>query len=129
MATDEIRRRRRTRRLQEQRRRAAIRRRNALLCAAIASAVVGAVVGSGAGGSSGGGVETGHAVKLARGGIGPPAGDGELVQSKSPVPILMYHVIARPPARAQFPELFVDPQTFDRQMEWLKRQGYATVTL
>jgi peptidoglycan/xylan/chitin deacetylase (PgdA/CDA1 family) len=129
MATiDEIRRRRRIRHRQEQRRRAAIRRRNVLLCAAVASAVLGAVVGSGAGGS-GGAEPTAHAAKLPRGGVGPPTGDGKLVPLKGPVPILMYHVIANPPESAQLPELFVDPDTFERQMEWLKRHGYAAVTL
>jgi peptidoglycan/xylan/chitin deacetylase (PgdA/CDA1 family) len=131
MATaDEIRRRRRIRHLQEQRRRAAIRRRNLLLCAAIASAVIGAVVGSSAGSGSRLGLEPeAHAAKPSRGGLGPPRGEGELVHTKSPVPVLMYHVIANAPASAQFPELFVDPRTFDRQMEWLDRHGYAAVTL
>jgi peptidoglycan/xylan/chitin deacetylase (PgdA/CDA1 family) len=41
----------------------------------------------------------------------------------------MYHVIANPPASAQFPELFVDPKTFTAQMEWLQRNGYTAVSL
>ncbi len=41
----------------------------------------------------------------------------------------MYHVIDSPPAGAQLPELFVDPNTFDRQMEALKDQGYTGVSL
>jgi len=125
---DEVRRRRRARRLQEKRRRAALRRRNALLCAAIASAVVGAVVGSGAGG--GGGASTkAFAARPSRGGLGPPRADQKLVEWEGPVPILMYHVIANAPATAQFPELFVDPDTFSAQMKWLRRNGYAAVSL
>jgi peptidoglycan/xylan/chitin deacetylase (PgdA/CDA1 family) len=123
--TDEIRRRRRIRHLQEQRRRAAIRRRNMLFCAAIASAVIGAVVGSGAGGGGG----AAEQVSLARGGLGPPPDTGDLRPSKDPVPILMYHVIDSPPSSAQLPELYVDPKTFDRQMEAVRRQGYSGVSL
>jgi peptidoglycan/xylan/chitin deacetylase (PgdA/CDA1 family) len=46
-----------------------------------------------------------------------------------PVPILMYHVIAAPPAGVAFPELFVRPADFARQMQWLAHQGYHAVTL
>lgn len=123
---DEIRRRRRLRHLQERRRRAALRRRNALLCAAIASAVLGAVVGAGAGGA-GTQVRAG-AARPSRGGLGPPRG-GRLVRWKGPVPILMYHVIATAPASAQLPQLFVAPQTFTAQMNWLERRGYTAVSL
>src|SRR5690242_9433622 len=113
---DEVRRRRRARRLQEKRRRAALRRRNALACAAIASAVIGAAFGAGAGGGGSGPAPKAAAARPSRGGIGPPRSDQELVAWKGPVPILMYHVIADPPATAQFPELFVDPDTFRAQM-------------
>jgi peptidoglycan/xylan/chitin deacetylase (PgdA/CDA1 family) len=41
----------------------------------------------------------------------------------------MYHVIANAPATAQLPELFVDPETFSAQMEWLRRHGYAAVSM
>ncbi|HSD25052.1 MAG TPA: polysaccharide deacetylase family protein [Solirubrobacterales bacterium] len=125
---DEVRRRRRARRLQEKRRRAALRRRNALLCAAIASAVVGAILGSGAGGS-GGPPPRASATRPSRGGLGPPRSDQKLVTWTKPVPILMYHVIANPPATAQLPELFVDPKTFTAQMEWLASHGYSAVSL
>jgi peptidoglycan/xylan/chitin deacetylase (PgdA/CDA1 family) len=128
MATaDEIRRRRRIRHLQERRRRAAIRRRNALMVAALVSAVIGAIVGSGAGGQSG--APAAKPAKLTRGGLGPPPDDGDLVTHSGPVPILMYHVIATPPPTAQLPELFVDPQAFTAQMEWLARSGHTAVTL
>jgi peptidoglycan/xylan/chitin deacetylase (PgdA/CDA1 family) len=133
--TDEIRRQRRIRHLQEQRRRAAIRRRNLLFCAAIASAIFGVVVGAGHGsGSRKGGVgsagKTAKApVKLRSGGVGPPPDTGDLVKTKAPVPILMYHVIDRPPAGAQLPQLFVAPGTFDHQMEALSHDGYTAVSL
>ena len=64
-----------------------------------------------------------------RGGLGPPRSDQRLVSWTKPVPILMYHVIANPPATAQLPELFVDPSTFTAQMEWLSHRGYAAVSL
>jgi peptidoglycan/xylan/chitin deacetylase (PgdA/CDA1 family) len=41
----------------------------------------------------------------------------------------MYHVIADAPSNAQFPELFVDPETFSAQMKWLEGHGYWAVTL
>ena len=126
---DEIRRQRRARRLQEKRRRAALRRRNALLCVAIASAVIGATVGSGAGGGAGSASTKAVAARPSAGGVGSPRRDQKLVTWDGPVPILMYHVIANPPATAAFPELFVDPKTFDAQMAWLARDGYAAVSL
>jgi len=45
------------------------------------------------------------------------------------VPILMYHVIAPPPAGAPFPGLYVDPEEFAAQMKALKRAGWTAVTL
>jgi len=45
------------------------------------------------------------------------------------VPILMYHLIAPPPADAAFPELFVRPSDFDEQMTWLASHGFQAVTL
>ncbi len=45
------------------------------------------------------------------------------------VPILMYHVIAAPPAGAPFPGLYVEPSEFAAQMEALKRAGWHAVTL
>ena len=69
------------------------------------------------------------AARPSRGGLGPPRADQRLVSWQGPVPILMYHVIANPPATAQLPELFVDPDTFSAQMAWLARNGYAAVSL
>jgi len=48
---------------------------------------------------------------------------------QEPVPILMYHVIAAPPAGAPFPGLYVEPAEFAEQMHALKRAGWHAVTL
>jgi peptidoglycan/xylan/chitin deacetylase (PgdA/CDA1 family) len=45
------------------------------------------------------------------------------------VPILMYHVIAAPPAGAPFPGLYVAPSEFAEQMEALAHAGWHAVTL
>jgi peptidoglycan/xylan/chitin deacetylase (PgdA/CDA1 family) len=45
------------------------------------------------------------------------------------VPILMYHVIAPPPAGAPFPGLYVPATEFDQQMQALKSAGFTAVTL
>jgi peptidoglycan/xylan/chitin deacetylase (PgdA/CDA1 family) len=48
---------------------------------------------------------------------------------REPVPILMYHVIAAPPAGAPFPGLYVAPTQFAEQMQALKGAGWRPVTL
>lgn len=48
--------------------------------------------------------------------------------SATPVPILMYHVIAAPPPGAPYPELYVSAADFAAQMRWLARHGYRAVT-
>jgi peptidoglycan/xylan/chitin deacetylase (PgdA/CDA1 family) len=45
------------------------------------------------------------------------------------VPILMYHVIAAPPAGAPFPGLYVQPAQFAEQMQALKDSGWHAVTM
>ncbi|HXW58794.1 MAG TPA: polysaccharide deacetylase family protein [Solirubrobacteraceae bacterium] len=45
------------------------------------------------------------------------------------IPILMYHVIAAPPAAAPFPGLYVTPGEFAAQMQALKNAGWHAVTL
>jgi peptidoglycan/xylan/chitin deacetylase (PgdA/CDA1 family) len=45
------------------------------------------------------------------------------------VPILMYHVINKPPAGAPFPDLYVSGPDFAGQMESLRAKGYHGVTL
>src|SRR5438128_1274110 len=45
------------------------------------------------------------------------------------IPILMYHVIAEPPAGAPFPGLYVAPSEFAEQMQALKGAGWHAVTM
>jgi peptidoglycan/xylan/chitin deacetylase (PgdA/CDA1 family) len=45
------------------------------------------------------------------------------------VPILMYHVIAKRPAGAPNPSLFVPQREFAAQVSWLQSRGYKAVTL
>jgi peptidoglycan/xylan/chitin deacetylase (PgdA/CDA1 family) len=47
----------------------------------------------------------------------------------TPVPVLMYHVIAPPPAGAPFPGLYVPAAEFAAQMQALKSAGWHAVTL
>jgi peptidoglycan/xylan/chitin deacetylase (PgdA/CDA1 family) len=49
--------------------------------------------------------------------------------TSDPVPILMYHVVADPPAGAAFPELYVGKAAFAGEMDWLARHGFHGVTL
>jgi peptidoglycan/xylan/chitin deacetylase (PgdA/CDA1 family) len=57
--------------------------------------------------------------------LGPPTGR----PGTASVPILMYHVIAPPPAGAPYPGLYVEPQAFAAQMQGLKAAGWRPVTL
>ena len=52
-----------------------------------------------------------------------------LTPQRAPVPILMYHVIAAPPAGARYPQLYVSPRDFRSQVAWLALHGYTAVTL
>ena len=54
---------------------------------------------------------------------------GARVTRTTPVPILMYHVIARAPVDAPYPELFVTPSRFAEHVEYLARHRYQVVTL
>jgi peptidoglycan/xylan/chitin deacetylase (PgdA/CDA1 family) len=47
----------------------------------------------------------------------------------TPVPVLMYHVIAPPPPGAPFPGLYVSASEFAAQMQALKQAGWHPVTL
>ena len=65
-----------------------------------------------------------------------PAGHGSTVTGAATgqpghgsVPVLMYHVIAPPPAGAPYPGLYVNPDEFQAQMEGLKSAGWHPVTL
>ena len=62
----------------------------------------------------------GTAAALARGSAPSP---------QTAVPVLMYHVIAAPPAGAPFPGLYVPPEEFQQQMLALKAAGWHAVTL
>lgn len=62
--------------------------------------------------------------------IAPATGsEGPAGPRNAPVPILMYHVIGRAPARAAYPELWVPQGRFARQMTALAHAGYHAVTL
>lgn len=45
------------------------------------------------------------------------------------VPILMYHVTKAAPAGTPYPELWVSPQDFKGQMNWLADNGYTGITM
>jgi peptidoglycan/xylan/chitin deacetylase (PgdA/CDA1 family) len=48
---------------------------------------------------------------------------------RRPVPILMYHVIARPLRGAPYPALYVPRRELAAQVRWLARRAYRAVTL
>jgi peptidoglycan/xylan/chitin deacetylase (PgdA/CDA1 family) len=134
----------RRRALREQRRHAARRRLYALAAAALAviAAVVIAVSLGGSGGPSkqltaqntgaAGGRHRDHPRHAGSAGAhrgstvtGKPTGIPGTVH----VPVLMYHVIAPPPAGAPFPALYVPAPEFAAQMQALKSAGWHAVTL
>ncbi len=130
-----------TRRARREERRRAIRRRRRLIFASLLAlaliAVAAIVLSAGSGGGSSGthpatapgrsaskrrtGSSSSAAGQQASAHTGPPG--------QSPVPILMYHVIAEPPAGAPFPGLYVSPAEFAEQMSALERAGWHAVTL
>ena len=73
--------------------------------------------------SSQAGLSAAHPVTRAS--AGAPSGQ----PGHAPIPILMYHVIAPPPAGAPFPGLYVTPGEFAEQMQALKDAGWHAVTL
>ena len=102
--------------------------------ALIAAAVVAAAgCGSSSGPASAGTglsvVSSGHAApNVSRSGsTGATAPSGP--PGQAPVPILMYHVIAPPPAGAPFPGLYVTPSEFAEKMRALKSAGWHAVTM
>lgn len=53
-----------------------------------------------------------------------------LSQNAKPIPILVYHQIAAaPPKGAPFRSLYVAPESFARQMAWLKWLGYTGLSM
>lgn len=128
----------------DERRRAIRRRRRvtlALLAAVLAVAIVLVVALAGSGDTSRTASTGGRRASTsgASGRTGPSAGTptapsrGGGVATGRPgaatVPILMYHVIAPPPAGAPFPGLYVTPEAFAAQMRALKDAGWTSVTL
>jgi peptidoglycan/xylan/chitin deacetylase (PgdA/CDA1 family) len=71
--------------------------------------------------------------QLATGSQGPAEALAKPVETvsgfRSPVPILMYHVIDRAPAGEAYPDLFVPKGEFESEMDWLAAHGYTGVTL
>jgi len=107
------------------------RRAFAAILAALPLATLGACGGSSGSGSSASGTtstsasagstgagQTTHTVTAPATGIPTP----------TPAPVLMYHVIAPPPAGAPFPGLYVPPEEFREQMQALQHAGYHAVT-
>ena len=92
-----------------------------------------AIVVSVSGGSTSGGPRAAGAAKArATSPARAAAGSQSVVDGPpgtTPVPILMYHVIAPAPAGAPFPGLYVAPEEFEEQMRALERAGWHAVTL
>jgi peptidoglycan/xylan/chitin deacetylase (PgdA/CDA1 family) len=129
---DEARRQRR-----DERRREVRRRRRLAIGLILAVALAVAAIALAAGGSSkrpGARADTataGKSHRAAQASTGA-AGEGAVTggpPGSGPVPILMYHVIAAPPAGAPFPGLYVPPEEFAEQMQALKDAGWHAVTM
>jgi peptidoglycan/xylan/chitin deacetylase (PgdA/CDA1 family) len=115
-------------------RRAVRRRRGGLLglialCATAVIAITAMSCGATHNGSSSATTQTGAAAPLATSSAKAPAPSSTGHPGTAPVPILMYHVIAAPPAGAPFPGLYVAPPEFAEQMQALKNAGWHAVTL
>jgi peptidoglycan/xylan/chitin deacetylase (PgdA/CDA1 family) len=121
------------------RRRALRRRRRAIALVAAVLAVAAIAVFASCGGS-GQHASTHAATRRARAALhtataakAAPTRSGQAAPSgkpgTTPVPILMYHVIAPAPAGAPFPGLYVPPAEFAAQMQALARAGWSAVTL
>jgi peptidoglycan/xylan/chitin deacetylase (PgdA/CDA1 family) len=115
------------------RRRSTRRRRAAVLAGIVLVAVIVIVLVSGSGGAR---VHrtTARSARQASSAGRPSAPSASASASAGapgtgPVPILMYHVIAPPPASAPFPGLYVTPREFAAQMQALKQAGWHAVTL
>jgi peptidoglycan/xylan/chitin deacetylase (PgdA/CDA1 family) len=87
---------------------------------ATSGAPASAAAGSGAAGTAGSGRGAGSTDAAARGSGHP---------GSAAVPVLMYHVIAAPPAGAPFPGLYVAPSEFREEMHSLAAAGWHAVTL
>jgi peptidoglycan/xylan/chitin deacetylase (PgdA/CDA1 family) len=112
------------------------RRRAGALIAVLAVAIAALVLASRQGATSKPSVNRSRATEASpdhRGSSARPGGIGVASSARPPgteaVPILMYHVIAAPPAGAPFPGLYVSPSEFAAQMRALKSAGWHAVTL
>jgi peptidoglycan/xylan/chitin deacetylase (PgdA/CDA1 family) len=133
-------------------RRARARRRRAVLLGAgvVLAAALGVVLSSTGGGAPAGSHPSGHGGAPVASGTGVGVGGAGATSSATPgpgsgptgatarasghpgdaaVPVLMYHVIASPPAGAPFPGLYVAPGEFAEQMRALASAGWHAVTL
>jgi peptidoglycan/xylan/chitin deacetylase (PgdA/CDA1 family) len=139
---------RRNRREAQRRQRRRRRQRTALTLAALAALIVVVVVvlaSAGGSGKADRGGQTAASRTGTRGADGHAAAAGSSSGTRaqtskrgggvatgragtSAVPILMYHVIAAPPAGAPFPGLYVPPAEFAEQMHALARAGWTAVT-
>jgi len=104
----------------------------AALVVAILAGIAGVVVLVGRGGSEDSGAQTTtgststpKAITRLRTQVPPATGR----PTSDPVPILMYHIVADPPAGAPYPELYVSAASFAGQIGWLARHGFHGVTL
>ena len=132
------------RRARREERRQEIRRRRALALGgllAVAALAVAAVIAAGSGGgSSGPATRTSRSTRSGDAGTkaaktAQPGGTSTGIATTrsgppgtAKAPILMYHVIAPPPAGAPFPGLYVEPGLFEAQMKALKAAGWHAVT-
>jgi peptidoglycan/xylan/chitin deacetylase (PgdA/CDA1 family) len=117
-------------------RRRQIRRRRliaGLVVVALAAVIAIIVVAAGSGRGSRAVVDAARSKSRAGGHAAAPASAPVPVRTGPPgtraVPILMYHVIAAPPAGAPFPGLYVEPAEFAEQMHALASAGWHAVTL
>jgi peptidoglycan/xylan/chitin deacetylase (PgdA/CDA1 family) len=123
----------------DERRRAIRRRRRAAVALAAGVLAIAAIVlAVGLSGSSGSSPARGVTERRASSGTASaprtarPSRGGSVATGHpgtATVPILMYHVIAPPPAGAPFPGLYVTPDLFAAQMHALKSAGWTSVTL
>jgi peptidoglycan/xylan/chitin deacetylase (PgdA/CDA1 family) len=135
---------RRAARARERRQRARRRRAVAIGAAAVVVVLVAVIALASTGGSSStsNGPVTGRRSAVRRAGHGSGAahpargastaaalGKATGRPGTTPVPVLMYHVIAPPPAGAPFPGLYVPAPEFAAQMQALKSAGWHAVTL
>jgi len=74
-------------------------------------------------------VSVGASVIVASHATAAAAGASHRTPDRRAVPVLMYHVIDEPPRSAPFPGLYVSRNEFRAQVRWLRRAGYAAVTL